>query len=111
MNRSSITLFPNNEIRIRESLAVASKAKGLTDKNLVLPSSLTLAPDLKLALSEAIKPESFRDKPGYGGLPGRKKFTTRAKRRLLRVGGVIDKSGFQSSFLTGTLPGSTPEAM
>ena len=52
-------------------------------------------------------------KAGWGGLPRGRIFSRRGKRKLQRAGGVFTKLEYKPSqvlFLTGTLPGSTPEA-
>lgn len=52
-------------------------------------------------------------KPGWGGLPRKTVFGLRAKRTLLRAGGMMERLFPKENvvFLTGTLPGSTPEAI
>ena len=59
----------------------------------------------------AISKRSLR---GYGERPRPTKFGLRARRTLLRAGGAMDSlpGGVEKRvFFTGTLPGSTPEAM
>jgi hypothetical protein len=72
-------------------------------QNLRLPSDL----------SEALKPEKASPLPrGYGGSPLPIPFSLYARRMLARCGGVFaPASEGRLVFLTGTLPGSTDEAM
>lgn len=52
-------------------------------------------------------------KPGWGALPRDRVFSKRGRNKMLRAGGVFNKDSIKPSevlFLTGTLPGSTPEA-
>lgn len=53
------------------------------------------------------------DRPGYGVLPRFQKFSTYARRTLLRAGGALEDSHPHNEclFLTLTLPGSTRESM
>lgn len=52
-------------------------------------------------------------KPGYGGLPRLQRFSTYARRQILRAGGALERVAPHSEclFLTLTLPGSTRESM
>lgn len=59
---------------------------------------------------------SDRPKSKVSGLhlPRKKSFTRSAKQTLLSAGGALEKEGFKPEdfyFFTGTLPGSTPQAM
>lgn len=55
----------------------------------------------------------LQGKPGYGGLPRLQKFSTYARRQLLRAGGALETVASYKDclFLTVTLPGSTDESM
>lgn len=111
-----ITSYPNNEIRCR--LAPLPRAKPLREEDcaaLFSAEAAQQAPGPNLDISAELKTHSHSDlgaiAPASAKLPT--KFGTNAKRTLLRVGGVVDRITSDPSeclFLTGTLPGSTPEA-
>lgn len=65
--------------------------------------------DITSDFQECLKPL----KSGFGGLPRKTVFGLNAKRTIQRVGGVCDRlyKNEEFVFLTGTLPGSTPEAV
>lgn len=54
----------------------------------------------------------FAIKPGYGWQPDGKRFGSLAKQRLREFGALVDQQGKERTvFLTGTLPGSSPDAV
>ena len=75
--------------------AVAAKA---------LPLTLTLVSNSETSTNTL--------KPGFGKMPRRTRFGLKAKRTLIRAGGVIDKTwgNRPQILLTATLPGSTIQA-
>lgn len=79
------------------------------------PSYLTIAEKLRCESPEAIKPpkKKGRLRPGYGAEPRNTPFSVRGRRMLVRTGALIGKNRYQHPvlFLTGTLPGSTSDAM
>lgn len=106
-----LTLYPNNEIRSRVSAPVPVDKRNLADRDRTLVNRKKLA-ILPVELSEAcLYPSCPIKKPGYGGSPNRTAFSLYARRQLSRAGGVFSPSDSgKLSFLTGTLPGGTPEA-
>ena len=120
-----ITCYPNNEIRIRLAPPVSNR-RGLLfesqdetkregeEKRSKRPPHLTLVPNSKPPSTSDFQTPQPEKKPGYGGVPKSTRFGTNARRTLLRAGGAIDKLGLPTEtgiFLTGTLPGSTHDAM
>lgn len=109
MHCVKIQHFPNNELRVT-SYPVRGGRFSFEDED-EYSSSVAIAPPPPLSLPTN---SELLDKPGFGALPSRTVFGNNARRQILRAGGAIDKSGIPSQemvFLTGTLPGSTPEAM
>lgn len=71
-------------------------------------------PQCLVDFPDALNPEKTdRPRPGWGGLPQETKFHREARIKVLRLGGTMEQlySTEEIVFLTGTLPGSTPEAM
>jgi hypothetical protein len=63
-------------------------------------------------LQDSIRTGYAAMKSGFGWQPDGKRFTKCAKRTLQEFGSIIDSSSLtRCVFLTGTLPGSTPEAL
>lgn len=117
MYRATLEYYPNNEIRFSVRLAPPDSRRddpvdpetGEVIEPPPLAEPLTLARNSKPEGSVSSGPA-----PGYGGIPRNSRFGLNAKRSLLRAGGAIDrlvKSPSEVVFLTGTLPGSTPEAI
>lgn len=111
-----LTRFPNNEIRLRlaplgiKGGLLSNESQNETHSEKSEATNLTLAPNSKPTTEVRVPAVAA----GYGGRCRETKFGTNAKRTLLRVGGAIDKFDEipeHGIFLTGTLPGSTPEAM
>lgn len=117
MYRATLEYYPNNEVRF--SVRLAPSAPRHEDPVDPETGEILEPPPLAfpLTLARNSKPEgseSTEQKPGFGGLPRNSRFGLNAKRSLLRAGGAIDrlvKSPSEVIFLTGTLPGSTPEAV
>lgn len=100
--------YPNNERRLRIS-------SHLPDKELARDrdSSLTLAANFSSPVyrsSAGIKTRDGEVLPGYGCTPLLTKFGLRAKRTILRVGGVMDKLPGWNLCVTLTLPADTRES-
>ena len=117
MYRTTLEYYPNNEIRVSCRLAPAAPKdewySGYEDMALPVepygPHPLVIREELE---TEGCPSDEL--KPGFGGLPRKTRFGLNAKRGLLRAGGAVDKlikSPNEVIFLTGTLPGSTPEAI
>lgn len=121
--RLKLQLFPNREIRasinpeprlnrkpdstyepIAESHDESQDEQGKIDKRHATDDRSNL--DISSDFTERLK-------PGYGGLPRKTVFGLNGKRTIQRVGGVFDRLFKPSEcvFLTGTLPGSTPESL
>jgi len=113
----NIAVFPNNEIRLRiPSVATTKRSeRGSVFVGASPPSYLSIAEKLRLDSPEALKPKSVRIgmAPGYGGRPKGTEFSRRGRRLMVRAGALLGSGGYGSNnlFLTGTLPGSTDEAM
>lgn len=117
MYRATLEYYPNNEVRF--SVRLAPPAPRHEDPVDPETGEVIEPPPLAqpLTLARNSKPEGLvrsGPAPGYGGIPRSSRFGLNAKRSLLRAGGAIDrlvKSPREVIFLTGTLPGSTPEAI
>jgi hypothetical protein len=117
-----ISSFPNSEVRLTFSTCGGGRKKN-SSSLASLPTDLCGEPgdsdvsgsletsalsDLTLALNSMAAP-AIAGKRSKSG-----RFTLEAKRKILRAGGALDEFGVKSShclLLTGTLPGSTKEAM
>lgn len=117
MYRTTLEYYPNNEIRVSCRLAPAAPREEWYSgyEEMALPVE-PYGPE-PLVIREELETEGFpsdEQKPGFGALPRKTRFGLNAKRTLLRAGGAVDKlikSPNEVIFLTGTLPGSTPEAI
>lgn len=112
MYQLALRSYPNEEIRVS------------TSKHAVPVSFLvSLSQDEKepddpfLTCGKKRKPSDSSlknaDRPGWGKLPKPHNFSKRGRLTLQRVGGAFDKESIHAgdcTFLTATLPGSTPEA-
>lgn len=113
MFRIVVHSYPNNEIR---SVFCAMPAVRPIDYSLGEDdgSALTTSEPDSHPLSLVPNSKPCRLKTGYGDLPlTPSKFGLNAKRVLVRAGAALEKnieSPSECLFLTGTLPGSTPEA-
>lgn len=121
MRRILIQSYPNREIRVthvRQVLAhrVTNETKNKTD-NLPAAIAAPTCHSLK-TLQGTTKPRptgllQVDGKPGWGGLPRFQKFSTYARRQILRAGGALERAHphHECLFLTLTLPGSTKVSM
>ena len=122
--------YPNNEVRVRLAPARRAKdpfsdestSKGQSEggschnsgDSLETVDGPAIAPSQLLDISFDLKTlPSPNTRSGHGGTPKKTAFGLKARRTILRCGAVIDQSGKtqETLMLTGTLPGSTPEAM
>lgn len=107
-----VTVYPNNEVRARIPAPVPRERR---DRGRVLPYNLSIVKNLRLPqeLRDAEKTAPVQTaRRGYGGSPEPIPFSLYARRQLARCGGVFaPASEGRLVFLTGTLPGSTDEAM
>lgn len=104
MYRLLVQLFPNNELR--QTLTKVRRPR--IDSGVALPGSDRSAGG---SLSLTLVPNSERPPTPTERKPTR--FGNNARRSLMRAGGALDrvvKDKSEIIFLTGTLPGSTPEA-
>lgn len=120
--------FPNRETRVtyypvpapRERKTSTSKLRASADPTLLetVPPEDRKSIGLPLVITsefrDALPASVSRLKPGFGGDAKPTKFGNNARRRLLRSGASMESlpGGFQRClFITGTLPGSTHDAM
>jgi len=99
--------YPNNELRLT-SYPLRVGGFSYEPETSTRPEPAPASPPLTLPTISEPSPKS-----GFGGLPSPTKFGLRGRRTILRAGGALDKSGAKPEemvFLTGTLPGDTPEA-
>lgn len=113
-----LTLYPNSELRVRVPPPPLVKRRRSGSGTWSLPSDsfLTIAAKLRQVVPEDFfSAERKREgpRPGYGGLPRPVQFGPRARRKIVRCGALLGRLGRSSRvlFLTGTLPGSTTEAV
>lgn len=111
-----ITLYPNNEIRARIPRPVLTSRPRREAREMVVPASiLSIAEKLQQKCPDAIAPPSPEKtgRVGYGVKPRLREFSVYARRKIARAGGLLGQPLARPStlFLTGTLPGSTDEAM
>lgn len=118
-----VSHYPNNEVRVsvqnEPSLTRAKRVEeGETHEShpFLLPygeNCITDEHSGPLDITSDFAESSKPLKSGYGGLPRKTVFGLNAKRTIQRVGGVCDKlyPHDEFVFLTGTLPGSTPESL
>lgn len=111
MHRIIVHSYPNNEIRAVFCSMPPSKPIDYSQPEFTEP----LEPCLKNPpLSLGLNSKPVRSTVGYGSLPSKKTvFGLNAKRQIVRSGAAMEKSVSSPSeciFLTGTLPGSTPES-
>lgn len=120
--------YPNRETRItlykvppprreRPPQDCRDNATGINSRSDACPQSqkrrgdsLDITSELRDTLPEGVS----RLKPGFGGDARPTKFGNNARRKLLRAGGamaLLQGGDKRVLFLTGTLPGSTDEAM
>lgn len=117
----TITSYPNNEVRARLSPPHATRRPTIEESlseqhEETLPVDVVAqkpdSPILDISAENATRNDSDL-KPGYG-LPCKPtRFGTFARRKLQRIGGVLDKlveSPLEGIFFTGTIPGSTLES-
>lgn len=121
--RLRVSHYPNNEIRVTltgEQSRSGTKELSGDETNETHPVfSCDRALSHELAQSPLLDIGSdFQESPkplksGFGGLPRKTVFGLNAKRTIQRVGGVCDRlyKHEEFVFLTGTLPGSTPESL
>lgn len=113
MFRIVVHSYPNNEIRsvFCSMPPLRSIDYSLDDDSASVPISIAENPP-HLSLGSNSKP--CRKMTGYGDLPTKPtQFGLNAKRSLIRSGAALEKkinSPEECLFLTGTLPGSTPES-
>lgn len=111
--------YPNNEIRVRLESRGSGKPFSYEEEEVEVAEATPSdsgSPDPSLLLD--IRPDfetPIKPLPsGFGSMPRKTEFGLNGKNTLLRLGGVFDKLGCKPEnfvFLTGTLPGSTKEAM
>ena len=113
--------FPNNEVRL--SVTFDRKVDrdflygGDEENDVAMEPGFDERSNLDITCEVETRPTTREDstlKPGFGLLPKPTRFTKLGRRTLLRCGGALDKAGIPKDnmvFLTGTLPGSTDEAM
>jgi hypothetical protein len=114
--------YPNSELRIvicRDSSMKAPPTESVGGAS-VCPEEcappLDITSELKTTTGGDCAPQGNQKavRPGYGGHPRSTRFGANARRTLLRAGGTLEEltaSPRQTIFLTGTLPGSTCDAM
>lgn len=117
MRRILIQSYPNREIRVTTVREQVSRGKtneshdeteGMTSS----PSPPTCHSLKTLKGSENTQQKGLLQidgEPGWGGLPRFQRFSTYARRQILRAGGALERSHPHQEclFLTLTLPGST----
>ena len=107
----TLELTPNNHVRIRRSVRIHSKARKSNgyDKTVILP------PPGRQAGGGLDRRAKFADVPyEIPDLPEKwPNFTTAARRKIRYSAGALDRETGkeQQVFLTGTLPGSTVDAL
>lgn len=101
--------FPNREVRA--TLYKVSSPRLKTEDDDSAPN-LSLRQNSKRGDSDGEQLELSGKKAGYGRLGRQSKFSTYARRQMMRAGAVFDLQcpKNQCLFLTGTLPGSTDES-
>lgn len=108
-------LYSNNEIRLRLISRPPSKAKG--SKRVLAPVGkrdflAEVSPANLDIIREFQRPKRSKLKSGWGLYPRRTRFGAKPRHMLLEAGAVVDKTfGTNALFLTGTLPGSTQNAL
>ena len=107
-----ISVYPNRQIELRIPSAVSPTFGRQGAAERALDNSQKLAIE-NLPPPEACKyPSCPWPRPGYGGVPVEREFSSYARKTIARVGGVFAPSCLgRTVFLTGTLPGSTEAAM
>lgn len=121
MRLLKIESFPNREIRVTQVRAISGKKFdyghpdwGHPDDD---PARSPTCHSLKTLPDPKNRPEmgalDIQGKPGWGGLPRFQRFSTYARRQILRAGGALEQFANHDEclFLTLTLPGSTKDAM
>lgn len=112
-NRISISIYPNNEVRAivgRESTSSSKRGNSVADFCRDDESVGVEQRDRPLDITSKL---SGAQRPGFGGLPRPTKFGNNARRTISRCAGVFEVDRlFPDEFLllTGTIPGSTPQA-
>jgi hypothetical protein len=113
-----LTLNPDSTLVFKTRILASTQKKGKerstqTSVPCVEKCVATLL-DISDEFQESVfaeKPEKPELRPGWGLDPSVTKFGSRAISTIIRAGGAIDREKMPSLFLTGTLPGSTDEAM
>lgn len=121
MRLINLESYPNREIRVtlvRSQVAAKFSYEDEKPSTKVLadPSSPTC--HSRKTLKAPAKPRplgtlELTGKPGWGGLPRYQRFSTYARRQILRAGGALEMFASHQDclFLTLTLPGSTKVSM
>lgn len=111
-----LTLYPNSELRARVAAPVARQRRaGRAIFVGAQRSYLSIVENLRHSFGDSPfkppRPEGGR--VGYGADPSPRAFSVRSRRMIARSGGALGGRGGRECtlFLTGTLPGSTSEAM
>lgn len=121
MRRILIQSYPNREIRVvycRQQLSVRETHETKDDIDKLPGGSSSLTCHSLKTRDASTKPQiegilELDGKPGWGGLPRFQRFSTYARRQILRAGGALERvhPHHECLFLTLTLPGSTKAAM
>lgn len=119
MERITVKIAPNREIRVSRSLAVvrgraggdANPSPNIQSRDEIEASNPGGADLPTLDISSEFQRDTPRFKNGWGQLPKESRFGIEQKRAMLRAGAVCDRQyGLKQIVLTGTLPGSINEA-
>lgn len=121
MKHITIESYPNREIRVTLTPAPSPRNRNILEdgydpeKEKEPPSPTCHSRKTRKAPKKPQKQGHSvgSDNPGYGGLPRNQRFSTYARRQILRAGGALERVANHEDclFLTLTLPGSTKEAM
>lgn len=121
MRQVAIESYPNREIRLTLVRSQSPKKFEWEEKEgaIAEPEAVSTPTCHSLkTLNGSSRPRvagvlEIQGKPGWGGLPRFQKFSTYARRQILRAGGALERHAPHSEclFLTLTLPGSTRESL
>lgn len=109
-----LSVYPNNELRATFYHERRSKADRANSEDGVGDSDDVDRDCDSKPLDITSKLDPGTERPGYGGMPRATHFGNAARRTLSRAAGVLEKDGIPPSeclFLTGTIPGSTLDAL